>query len=71
MLDNLARASDFVREVAKQGAQLVLFPEFMPQGYRLTPELWEVGLSMGRRLTGCVKWPANTASIWERVPLKP
>jgi len=41
ILDNLARASHMAALAKTQGAACVLFPEFMPQGYRLTPELWD------------------------------
>ena len=45
---NLERAGDFVLQASRQGAQLLLFPELMPQGYGLTPELW----SKAETLTG-------------------
>jgi N-carbamoylputrescine amidase len=37
---NLSHAYDFAAEASKNGAELVLFPEFMPEGYRLTNEIW-------------------------------
>ena len=50
---NLDHAASFVAEASRQGAHLILFPEFMPQGYRLTPELW----SCGERFDGpTVSW---------------
>jgi N-carbamoylputrescine amidase len=39
--ENLARATPMAEQAHRQGAQLVLFPEFMPQGYLLTPALWD------------------------------
>jgi N-carbamoylputrescine amidase len=39
--ENLAHAAELAAQASQKGAQLVLFPEFMPQGYRLTPELWD------------------------------
>jgi N-carbamoylputrescine amidase len=39
--ENLAHAAHLVDQAVHQGAQMVLFPEFMPQGYRLTRELWD------------------------------
>jgi N-carbamoylputrescine amidase len=39
--ENLTRAAQLAKEAQMQGAQLVLFPEFMPQGYLLTPALWD------------------------------
>jgi N-carbamoylputrescine amidase len=38
---NLARATEFVKQAAQQGAQLALLPELLPTGYRLTQALWE------------------------------
>jgi N-carbamoylputrescine amidase len=38
---NLAHATLLVQEAIKNGARLVVFPEFMPQGYLLTEELWD------------------------------
>ncbi len=40
---NLERASELARSAVQKGARLVLFPEFMSQGYRLTEELWDAG----------------------------
>ncbi|NTU85447.1 MAG: carbon-nitrogen hydrolase family protein, partial [Chloroflexales bacterium] len=39
---NLERATALAQQASQQGAQLLLFPEFMPQGYLLTPRLWDV-----------------------------
>ena len=41
--ENLARATQMAEQAKAQGAQLVLFPEFMPQGYLLTSALWDSG----------------------------
>lgn len=41
VLENLDHATQMAEQAQKQGAQLVLFPEFMPQGYRLDPALWD------------------------------
>ena len=38
---NLLRATEMVAEAKKNGADMVLFPEFMSQGYRLTEEIWD------------------------------
>jgi hypothetical protein len=38
---NLEHASALAQQASHQGAQLLLFPEFMPQGYLLTPTLWD------------------------------
>jgi N-carbamoylputrescine amidase len=39
--ENLAHATTMAEQAHAQGAQLILFPEFMPQGYLLTPALWD------------------------------
>src|SRR5512133_3634913 len=38
---NLEHATTLTVQASQNGAQLILFPEFMPQGYCLTPELWD------------------------------
>src|SRR5258707_895603 len=38
---NLERATVFVEQAARQGAQLVLLPEFMSAGYAWTEALWD------------------------------
>ncbi len=40
---NLEHAAGFVAQASARGAQLIVFPEFMSPGYRLTPELWSAG----------------------------
>jgi N-carbamoylputrescine amidase len=41
VLSNLKHASELVLQGIRKGAQLILFPEFMSQGYRLTDEIWD------------------------------
>ncbi|WP_372528866.1 carbon-nitrogen hydrolase family protein [Piscinibacter sp.] len=38
---NLERATSFVEDAARQGAELVLLPELMPGGYTLTQRIWD------------------------------
>jgi len=38
---NLEHAAELVIQGCKMGAQLILFPEFTSQGYRLSPEIWD------------------------------
>lgn len=38
---NLSHAYDLAREAHANGSELLLFPEFLTQGYRLTPDLWD------------------------------
>jgi N-carbamoylputrescine amidase len=41
--ENLDHAVEFVMQASAQGARLIVFPELMPQGYLLTPDLWSTG----------------------------
>jgi N-carbamoylputrescine amidase len=41
VMENLAHATTMAEQAQGQGAQLALFPEFMPQGYLLTSALWD------------------------------
>ena len=56
--ENLARAAHMAEQAHAQGAQLVLFPEFMPQGYLLTPALWDAAEPFDGPTT---RWLAETA----------
>ena len=38
---NLERATSFMEDAARQGAELVLLPELMPGGYTLTQRIWD------------------------------
>jgi N-carbamoylputrescine amidase len=55
---NLSHAYELVTEAGKNGAELVLFPEFMPQGYRLTNEIWNAAESFDGHTTN---WLCTTA----------
>ena len=58
ILENLTRASHMAAQAKTQGAACVLFPEFMLQGYRLTPKLWDAA----ERFDGpTVHWLGETA----------
>jgi N-carbamoylputrescine amidase len=39
--DNLNHATALVERAVRQNSQLILFPEFMTTGYRLTQEIWD------------------------------
>lgn len=56
--ENLIRATTMAKSAYAQGAQLVLFPEFMPQGYRLTPDLWDAAEPFDGLTT---QWLAETS----------
>jgi len=55
---NLEHASLLAQQAHEKDAQLLLFPEFMPQGYRLTPELWDSGEPFDGPTT---RWLSETA----------
>jgi N-carbamoylputrescine amidase len=58
---NLAHATALVEEAARQEAQVVVFPELMPTGYLLTPEIWNAAEpSEGPT----VRWLKATAQRW-------
>ena len=56
--ENLARATTMAEQAQAQGAQLVLFPEFMPQGYLLTSALWDSAEPFNGPTT---RWLSETA----------
>lgn len=58
VLENLAHATSLAEQAKNQGAQLVLFPEFMPQGYLLTPALWDSAEAFDGPTT---RWLSDTA----------
>lgn len=41
--ENLEHAQPFVEQAAKQGARLIVLPEFMPTGYVFTTAIWDAG----------------------------
>jgi len=61
---NLEHAVQFVEEAAHQGAKLVLLPEFMPTGFRMTKDIWD---SAEPREGLTVRWLKRTSkrlNIW-------
>lgn len=38
---NLKHSTPFVEQAAREGAKLILLPEFMPAGYVFTPAIWD------------------------------
>jgi len=55
---NLSHAFELASQAGKNGAELVLFPEFMSQGYLLTKEIWDSGEPFNGLTT---KWLCDTA----------
>lgn len=64
VIKNLERAESFVSKAAAEGAQLVVFPEFMPQGYRLTKEIWKASEKMDGKTTEWLKEISRTYGIY-------
>ncbi|MBI5953295.1 MAG: carbon-nitrogen hydrolase family protein [Chloroflexi bacterium] len=62
--ENLARATAMAKQAQEQGVQLILFPEFMPQGYRLTPDLWDAGEPFDGPTTRWLSETARTLGIY-------
>jgi N-carbamoylputrescine amidase len=58
---NLSHAADLVEEAARQSVQLVLLPELMPSGYRLTKEIWDYAEPTHGRTAA---WLCETAGRW-------
>lgn len=61
---NLQRAMSLIEQAARDGAQLILLPEFMPTGYRLTKDIWDIA-EPKEGLT--IKWLRNNSrrlSVW-------
>jgi N-carbamoylputrescine amidase len=61
---NLEHALVLARQASQQGAQLILFPEFMPQGYRLTPELWDSAESFDGPIMHWLTETAHTLGVY-------
>lgn len=61
---NLERASELAQQACQQGAQLLLFPEFMPQGYRLTCELWDAAEPFDGPTTCWLRETARAHSLY-------
>lgn len=56
--ENLAHAESMITGAVRQGAKLVLLPELMPGGYRLTEEIWDSAETIKGR---SVEWLLDTA----------
>lgn len=62
--ENLERATGLAERAAAEGAQIVLFPEFMPTGYVFTEEIWD-GAEPGDGPTS--RWLSGTSrklGVW-------
>lgn len=62
--ENLGHATTLAAEAHAQGAQLLLFPEFMPQGYLLTPALWDAAEPFDGPTAGWLRATARRLGIY-------
>lgn len=62
--ENLDRAETFLKQAAEKGATLIVFPEFMPLGYRLTRELWDFAESMDGNTVTWLKRVAKQYGVY-------
>ena len=61
---NIDRATAFVEEAVRQGAELVLLPELMPGGYTLTEEIWRTAEPFDGVTTQWLKRMGQAFSIY-------
>jgi N-carbamoylputrescine amidase len=61
---NLEHASTLAQLASQQGAQLLLFPEFMPQGYLLTYALWDAAEPFNGPTTRWLTETARTLGVY-------
>ena len=62
--ENLVHATALAAEAHALGAQLLLFPEFMPQGYLLTPALWDAAEPFDGPTTCWLRATARRLSLY-------
>ncbi len=61
---NLKRATVFVEEAVGRGAKLVVLPEFMPNGYVYTKDLWNTAEGPGGPTLNWMKETSGRLGIW-------
>ena len=61
---NLKRAGTFAEKAAAQGAQLVLFPEFMPTGSYLSFDTWESAEPSQGKTVQWLKSTSGRLGVW-------
>lgn len=61
---NLAHAIPLVEQASKEGAQLVLLPEFMPTGYLLAEGIWEAAEPVDGETVEWLKGNSKRLGIW-------
>lgn len=62
--ENLQHAAELVPKASALGANLIVFPEFMSQGYRLTPDLWSAGEPLDGPTTHWLREQAQTYNTY-------
>jgi N-carbamoylputrescine amidase len=62
--DNLAHAQTLLERAVAEGAELIVFPELMSQGYRLTPALWELAEDRNGQTTTWLKHVAKNHGVY-------
>lgn len=61
---NLERATTFAEQAARDGAQLVVFPEFMPTGYIFTEAVWDAGEPSNGPTARWLSETAKRLGVW-------
>lgn len=61
---NLERAAEWAARAASRGARLVLFPELMPNGYRLDETLWRSAQPFDGTVLAWLRAQATRRRIW-------
>jgi len=61
---NLKRASEFAEKATAQGAQLVLFPEFMPTGSYLSFDTWDSAEPSNGKTVQWLKSTSGRLHVW-------
>jgi len=62
--ENLKKAEGYVRQAAKQGAQLTLLPELLPYGYGINESVWEGAETMNGHSVSWLKSLAKELHIY-------
>ncbi len=61
---NLAVAERWLNEAASAGAELVLFPEFMPIGYHLGPDIWQSAETLNGTTVTWIRAQSQRHGVW-------
>jgi N-carbamoylputrescine amidase len=61
---NLKTAERWLDQAVSAGAQLILYPEFMPVGYHLGPAIWDSGETMTGPTVSWLKQQSAKHNVW-------